>query len=186
MEEGGRVARRGRNARGRERGALTFAVRLIAFAVSLVPFPALVAPWVALDGLEGTYNGVDSMALLVTPTAVYMFGVSPLQAAIVSVGPILILLLAIITSYNYHRRRSIPWAPPAMFAVAMAISLGAGSFVVSTHYGLVLVMLASAFLILHQLAIRIHVALQKRQKLPTIHRALAVATGAGRYRWSER
>jgi len=185
MTERGRVARRGGNDRGKEQEALTFAIRLLAFTVSLVPFPALAAPWVALDGLGGTYSGVGSMALLVTPTAVYMFGVSPFQAAIVSVGPILILLLAIITSYRYHRRRSVPWAPVAMFAVAMAISLGAGSFVVSTHYGLVLVMLASAALILHQIAIRVYVALQKRQKLPAVHRVLGVATGAGRYRWSE-
>ena len=186
MEEGDRVAQRDGKDRRKEREALTFAIRLTAFALTLVPFLAMVAPWVALDGLRGTHSGVDSMALLVTPVAVYMYGVSPLQAGVVSAGPILILLLAIITSYNYHRRRSILWAPPAMFAVAMGISMGAGSFVVSTHYGLVLVMLASAALFLHQVAIRVYVALQKRRKFPAVHRALAVATGAGPYRWSER
>ena len=165
---------------------ITFVIRLGAFAVSLMPFLALAAPWITLDGTNEVHSGVDCMALLATSTAVYMYGVSPLETGIVSVGPMLVLLLAIITSYRYHRRRSILWAPTAMFAVAMAISLGAGNFAISTHYGLVLVMLASAALILHQVAIRVYVTLQKRQKLPTVHRALGIATGAGRYRWSER
>ena len=185
MEEGGRVARRGGNDRRKEREVVTLAIRLTVFAVSLVPFLAIVAPWIALDGTNEVYSGVDCMALLVTPIAAYMYGVSPFQAGVVSVGPILILLLAIITSYRYHHRKSILWAPPVMLAVAMTISLGAGDFVAVTHYGLTLVMLVSALLTLHQITIRIYVALQKRRKLPTVHRALGVATGAGRYRWSE-
>ena len=163
----------------------TFAVRLGAFAVTLAPFLALVAPWITLDGDSGTRSGVDSMALLSTPVAAYMYNVSPFQTGIVSVGPILVLLLAIVTSHRYQRRKSVLWAPVAMFATATAISLGAESFVVSTHYGLILVMLVSAVLILHQAAIRVYVALQRRRKLPAVHRALGVATGAGRYRWSE-
>lgn len=185
MEENDRAARRRGNDRRKKREAVTLAVRLAAFAVTLVPFPALLAPWVALDGIAGSYSGVDAVALLATPTAAYLYGVSPLQAVIVTVGPILVLLLATITSYRYHRRKSVLLAPPAMFAVSVVISLGAGDFVVATHYGLTLVMLVSAALTLHQVAIRIYVALQKRQKLPAVHRALGVATGAGRYRWSE-
>ena len=179
------MSERGHN-RGRRPEAATFAFRLAAFAVTLVPFPALVAPWVTLDGIGGAHSGVDAIALLATPASAYLYDVSRLQAGIVTVGPVLILLLAVITSYNYHRRRSVLWAPPAMFAVAMAISLGAGTFVTSTHYGLVLVALTSALLSLHQVAIRVYVALQKRRKLPAVHRALGVATGAGPYRWSER
>lgn len=179
------IPRRSGSGRRRELEALTFAIRLTAFAVTLVPFLALAAPWVALDGLSGTYSGVDCVAILASPVAMYLYSVSPLQAGIVSVGPIAILLLAAVTSYRYHRRQSVLWAPPAMFAVAMVISLGAGDFVTVTHYGLVLVMLVSALLTLHQAAIRLYVALQKRQKLPAVYRVLGVATGAGRYRWSE-
>lgn len=165
---------------------ITFAIRLSAFAVSLVPFLLLFAPWVSLDGISGAHSGVGSVALLATPVAAYMFGASPFQALIVSVGPILIFLLTALISYRYYRRRSVPWAPPLVFALALIISIGAESLVVSTHYGLVLVMLVSAVLTLHQVAIRIHVTLQKRQKLPSVHRVLIVMTGAGPYRWSER
>ena len=186
MNRSDHAAQRSGSGHGKRLEAATFAVRLSAFAVALVPFLALAGPWVTLDGINEVYSGVDCIALLATPVAVYMYGVSPIQAGIVSAGPILILLLATITSYRYHHRKSVLWAPPAMFAVAMAVSLGAGSFVVSTHYGLVLVMLTSAFLTLHQAAIRVYAFLQKRQRLPTVHRALGVVTGAGRYRWSER
>ena len=185
MSRRGGATPQGGSSRRKGLEAVTFAIRLSAFAVTLVPFLALAAPWVTLDGIGEAHSGVDSMALLATPVAVYMYGVSPFQAGVVSVGPILVLLLAVIISYRYHRRKSVLWAPPTMFAVAMIISLGAGNFVVSTHYGLVLVMLASALLTLHQVAIRIYASLQKRQKLPTVHRALGVVTGAGRYRWSE-
>ena len=72
-----------------------------------------------------------------------------------------------------------------MFAVALAIALGAGSFVVSTHYGLNLVVLVSAILVLHQAFIGIYLALRGQRKSPAVHQALGVATGAGPYRWSE-
>ena len=165
---------------------LTFAVRLAAFVVTLIPLAALILPWVTLDGTGEVHTGAESIALLATPVAVYMFSVSPLQAGIVSVGPILVVLLAVVISYNYHRRRSIAWGPPAMLAIAVAIFYGAGDLVTAKHYGLVAVMLVSTLLTLHQIAIRVQVVLRRRQKLPIVYRASAIATGTGSYRWSER
>ena len=87
--------------------AATFAVRLGAFAASLVPFPALLAPWATLDGIGGAHSGMGLVALLATPAATYLYSVSFVQAAVLSVGPIVILLLAAVTSYRYHRRRRV-------------------------------------------------------------------------------
>ena len=111
---------------------------------------------------------------------------SPLQGAILTLGPILIALLAIVTSYNYRRRRSIHWAPPVMLAVSLAIAYGATDLVTGTEPGLMIVMAVAALLTLHQIAIRVQVVLRRRMKMSMVYRTLAVTTGMGHYRWSER
>ena len=164
---------------------ITLIMRLLAFVSTLTPLAAMTLPWVTLDGTEKSVSGVGAIALLVLPTSEYLYAVSPLQAALLTVGPILVAFLAIITGYNYRRRKSIYWAPPAMLAVAAAIAYGASDLVTSTESGLVVVMVVSAMLTLHQIAIRVQVALRRKMKLPVVYRALAVATGMGHYRWSE-
>ena len=171
---------------GRNRELITLVMRLAAFVATLVPLAALALPWVALDGAEETVSGVGAIALLVPPMREYLFAVSPLQGAILTLGPILIALLAIITSYNYRRRRSIYWAPPVMLAVALAIAYGATDLVTGAEAGLMIVMAVAALLTLHQVAIRIQVVLRRKMKMPRVYRTLAVATGMGDYRWSER
>lgn len=167
----------------RNRELATLVVRLMAFAVTLVPLVAMMQPWVILDGIEEPVSGIDAIALLVPPMSEYLFAVSPLQAALVTLGPIVVALLAVIVSDNYRRRKSVFWAPPVMLAVAAGITYGATDLVTGTEQGLTVVMGVSVLLTLHQIAIRIQVALQRKLKMPTIYRALAVATGAGHYRW---
>ena len=169
--------------KNRERA--TLGVRLMAFAVTLVPIAAMVLPWMSVDGIERAVSGAGAIALLVPPMGEYLYTVSPLQAAVVTLGPVLVVLLALLISDNYRRRRSIFWAPPAMLVVALGIAYGATDLVTGTEQGLTVVMGVSVLLTLHQIAIRIQVALQRKLKMPTIYRALAVATGAGHYRWTE-
>ena len=116
----------------------------------------------------------------------YLYAVSSPQAVLLMVGPILVALLAIITCYNYRRRRSIYWAPPAMLALAAAIAFGASDLVTAIEPGLVIVMVVAALLTLHQITIRVQVVLRRNMKMPAVYRTLAVATGMGHYRWSER
>lgn len=167
----------------KNRELATLVVRLMAFAVTLVPLVAMMQPWVILDGIEEPVSAIDAIALLVPPMSEYLFAVSPLQAALVTLGPIVVALLAIIISDNYRRRKSIFWAPPAMLVVALGIAYGATDLVTGTEQGLTVVMGISVLLTLHQIAIRIQVVLQRKLKMPTIYRALGVATGAGHYRW---
>ena len=171
---------------GRNRELITLIMRLAAFVATLAPLLAMALPWVALDGAEEMVSGVGAIALLAPPMREYIFAVSPLQGAILTLGPILIALLAIVTSYNYRRRRSIYWAPPLMLAVALAIAYGATDLVTGAEPGLMIVMAVAALLTLHQVAIRIQVVLRRRMKMPMVYRTLAVATGMGHYRWSER
>ena len=186
MRERSRTRQQGSRDQTRNRELITLTMRLAAFIATLIPLAAMVLPWVMLEGTGEAVSGVGAIALLVPPMGEYLYAVSPLQAALLTVGPILVALLAIITSYNYRRRRSIYWAPPAMLAVAVALAYGTGDLVTATELGLAIVMAVSAFLTLHQIAIRVQVVLRRKMKMPAIYRVLAVISGMGDYRWSER
>ncbi len=162
----------------------TLTIRLIAFAATLIPLAALAMPWVTLDGTGDTHSGVATIALLASPTGTYLYEVSALQAAILTIGPVLIGLLAIVTGYYYHRRKSVYWAPPLMLVIAVVVAYGTDDLVAVTQAGLVIVMAVAVLLTLHQAAIRLQVAMRRRQKLPVVYRTLAIATGIGYYRWS--
>ena len=186
MREGSRTRQSGSRDQPRSRELITLIMRLAAFVATLIPLAALALPWVTLDGTEETVSGVGAVALLVPPMSEYLYTVSPLQATLLTVGPILVALLAIITGYNYRRRRSIYWVPPAMLMVTGAIAFGTADLITAAGPGLVIVMSVSVLLILHQAAIRVQVVLRRKTKMPAVYRALAVATGMGHYRWSER
>ena len=181
MHENSRTSVHGRNSE-----LITFIMRLAAFVATLIPLAALALPWVMLDGTGTTVSGVGAVALLVPPMSGYLFTVSPLQAALLTAGPILVAWLAIVTGYNYRRRKSIYWAPPAMLAVAVGIAYGSPDLVTAIEPGLMIVMVVAALLTLHQITIRVQVVLRRNMKMPAVYRALAVATGMGHYRWSER
>ena len=186
MRERSRTRQSGSRDQTMNRELITLIMRLVAFVFTLVPLAALALPWVVLDGTREAVSGVGAIALLVPPMSEYLYAVSPLQATLLTLGPMLVALLAVITGYNYRRRRSIYWAPPAMLIVSVAIAYGASDLVTSAEPGLVIVMVVSALLTLHQVAIRVQVVLRRRMKMPVVYRALAVATGMGHYRWSER
>ena len=186
MRETSRTRQLGDRDQTRNRELATLVMRLLAFVATLITLGALALPWVALDGVGTQVSGIDSIALLASPMRDYLYTVSPLQAAILTIGPILVGWLAIIISYNYQRRRSIYWAPLAMLAVAAAIAYGATDLVSDMEIGLIVVMAISILLTLHQVAIRVQVALRRNMKLPKVYRTLAVVTGMGHYRWTER
>ena len=168
------------------RELITLVMRLAAFVATLIPLAALALPWVMLDGTGEAVSSVGAIALLVPPMSGYLYTVAPLQATLLTVGSILVALLAIITGYNYRRRRSIYWAPPAMLIVSGAIAFGTADLITAAEPGLAIVMAVSILLILHQAAIRIQVVLRRKMKMPGVYRTLAVVTGMGHYRWSER
>ena len=165
--------------------AVTLAVRLFAFIATLAPLLSLLLPWVMLDGTREILSGVGMIALLGSSMREYLYQVDPIQAAMVTIGPILIALLAIITSHSYYRRRSIFWAPLAMLATAMAIAFMTQDLVNAIYEGIAIVIIVSILIILHQGAIRIQVTLRRKRKLPKMSNILAVATGIGYYKWPD-
>ena len=164
--------------------ATTTAIRLVAFGVALVPFGALFLPWITLNGSGETHTAVTSISLLVSPINDYLFEFDPVQAAIVTLGPTAIILLAIITGHHYYRRRSTPWTPPLMLAIVLATAYLTAGLTKATHEGLGATAAAAVLLILHQTAIRIQVALRRRRPFSKAAGILAIATGmAYRRRW---
>ena len=121
----------------KNRELATLVARLTAFLATLIPLgrddasPGL--PWMAWEAV----SGVGAIALLVPPMSEYLYAVSPLQAAILTLGPILVALLAIViqaTTIDGAGRSS--GRRPAMLAVAVAIAYGATDLVAASEQGL--------------------------------------------------
>ena len=158
--------------------ATSTGVRLLAFVVCMAPFAALFLPWITLDGAEDIHTGVSSIALLASPLRDYLLDANPVQALIVTVGPAVIALLTIITGSRYCRRRSVYWAPPLMLAIALAIAYLTGDLVGATHEGLDAVGVVAILLTVHQLAIRMYVAMRRSRPFAQSTRVLGTAIGA--------
>ena len=115
--------------------------------------------------------------MLVSPIREYLYAVDPVQAAIVTLSPLLIVLLSIVTSSYYYKRRAVLCAPPAILAVALAVIYMTANLANSIHVGPRFVAVAAILLILHQGAIRLQVAARRNRKLSWASGPLAVATG---------
>ena len=183
MDNESQTMQSGNADRTRAREIATLAVRLAFFALTIVPLGALLMPWITLDGTGETHTGIATVALLASPVSAYLYEVTPLQAATLTIGTALIALLSVLTAYYYHRRKSIYWAPLVMLALALALAYGTSDLVNATHTGLFVVMATAVLLILHQTLIRLQVAMRRKGKLPKVYRSLAIAGGIGYYRW---
>ena len=163
---------------------VTVTVRLVAFGVALVPFGALFLPWVTLDGSSEIRTGVTSISLLASPIRGYLFEADPVQAAIVTIGPVAVVLLTIITGSRYYSRRSTPWTPLFMLVTVLAIIYLTENLVRATHEGLSVITGVAVLLLLHQGAIRLQVTIRRRSPYSKFAGILAIATGiAYRRRW---
>lgn len=161
----------------RSRDVIITAVRIVSFVVTMIPLAALFTPWVTLDGSVGTRSGVGCIALLASPVRDYLMAVDLVQAAVVTLGPALILLLSVVTGTYYYRLRSILWAPVGMLAVGLATVYLTANLVSLTHVGPYIVVLAAVLILLHQGGIRLQLATRRNLKLSWLSRPLAIVTG---------
>ena len=159
------------------RRAVAVSVRLVAFAVTIVPLAALFLPWITLDGSEKSHTGVACIALLASPIREYLYEVDPVHAVIVTLSPVLVVLLSIVTGSRYYKRRAVFWAPPALLLVALAVTYLTSNLVSNVHEGPWIAASAAIALTLHQAAIRLQVTTRRSRKLSWASGPLAVATG---------
>ena len=162
------------------RDVIITAVRIVTFVVTMIPLAALFPPWVTLDGSVGTRSGVGCIALLASPVRDYLMAVDLIQAAVVTLGPAVILLLSVVTGIYYYRLRSIFWAPAGMLAVALASIYLTANLVSLTHVGPYIVVVAAVLILLHQAGIRLQLVTRRSSKLSWLSRPLATATGMRR------
>ena len=162
---------------------ITTIARLVYFALTMAPLAALFLPWATLDGGARIRSGISCMTLLVSPIRDYLYEVGPVQAAILTLGPIVIVILSIVTSIYYYRRRSVLWTPPLLLLVALSIIYLTPNLVSDTYAGPRLVASVAILLIIHQAAIRIWGIARRNRRLSWISRPLAIATGIGRTIW---
>ena len=164
----------------RSRDVIITAIRIVTFGVTLLPLAALFTPWVTLDGSVGTRSGVNCIALLTSPVREYLLAVDLVQAAVVTLGPALILLLSVVTGSYYYRLRSVFWAPVGMLAIALATIYLTANLVSFTHLGPYIVVIAAVLILLHQAGIRLQLATRRSSKLSWLSGPLATATGMRR------
>ena len=168
----------------------TFTMRLVAFAATLAIMGAFFLPWARLDGMNEASSGAELVALVVSPTANYLFAVSTLQAVVLVGCPALLILSATMVMAKYAQRKTAPFATCLVFASSVSVAYGAPDLTASNelgaYVGLSLIVVLSAVLLVHQALIKLRENLYHRRRLPTVYQALSVLTGSGHYRWSER
>ena len=168
----------------------TFTMRLVAFAATLAIMGAFFLPWKRLDGMSEASSGAELVALVVSPTVNYLFAVSTLQAVVLVGCPALLILSATMVMAKYARRKTAPFATCLVFASSVSVIYGApdltASNEVGAYVGLLLTVVLSAVLLIHQALIKLRENLYHRRRLPTVYQALSVLSGSGHYRWRER
>lgn len=162
---------------------ITTIARIVYFALTMAPLAVLFLPWVTLDGGLKIRSGITCMTLLTSPIRDYLYEVDPMQAAILTLGPIVIVLLSIVTSTYYYRRKAVLWTPPLLLLVALSIIYLTPDLVSGIYAGPRLVASIAILLIIHQAAIRIWRVARRNRRLSWISRPLAIATGIGRTIW---
>ena len=168
----------------------TFVMRLAAFAATLLLTAAFFLPWVRLDGAADAHSGAELVAIIVSPSRMYLFAVSPVQTVILIGCPAAIIVFAIKVVSKYAQRKTASFATASILASSLSIVYAAPDLVAvngsGIHFGLLLVVVLSAALLIHQALIKLRSKLLRSRKLPTVHRAISIVTGSGSYRWSER
>ena len=168
----------------------TLGARILFFMLALGVLGGFWLPWVQIDGMKESSTGVQLMVLVVTPTLDYLRSASPIGAVSLIGGPLGILLLGLWVVVKYAQRRTAIIPTIAVLVVAVGIPQLASGLLVQGiagyGMGLQLIIVAGCLLLAHQSLIKVSTALRTRRKLPVLYRTLAVVTGSGYYRWSER
>ena len=169
---------------------VTFAMRLLFFLATLAIMGAFFLPWTRLDGMSQSSSGADLVALLFSPSLGYLGAVSPLQTTILIGCPALLISAAVAVSVKYAQRETAPVATFLVFASSIFVIYATSDLTarkeVGTLFGLTLIVVLSAGLLIHQGLIKLRGKLYRQRKLPDVYQALSVITGSGYYRWSEK
>ena len=169
---------------------ITLGVRVMTFALALGVLGAFWLPWVLIDGIRDASSGTDLLAVVASPSLLkYLYSASPLSAGFLIGCPIGIMVFGIVVAAKYVQRRTAIFATLAVLVFSVALPYGASGLLAngdpSFRFGLAWIMASAAVLVVQQALIKVSTKLRTRRKLPSMYRALAIATGSGFYRWRE-
>ena len=169
---------------------MTLTLRVTTFALALGILGAFWFPWVAIDGIKDASSGTDLLAVVASPSLLkYLYSASPLSAGFLIGCPIGIMVFGIVVAAKYVQRRTAILPTLAVLVFSVALPYGASGLLANSdpgfHVGLAWVVASASVLLVQQALIKVSTKLRTRRKLPSLYRALAVATGSGFYRWRE-
>ena len=171
------------------REVATFAMRLLVFGATLAIVGAFFLPWVRLDGTSQASSGAELVAIILSPTVDYLLAVSSLQTGILLGCPAILILSALIVVAKYSRRKTAPLATCVVFASSALVIYGAPDLTASNeagaHVGLLLTMVLSVALLIHQTLMKLCERLRYGRRLRTVYQSLSVITGSGYYLWND-
>ena len=175
---------------GATREAVTLGVRMLFFVLSLGILGGFWLPWVQIDGLPRSSTGIQLMGLVGTPSWDYLLAVSPVSAGSLIAGPAGIVVFGLLVVSKYVRRRTAIVPTMAVLAIAVGLPHVASSLLAHSEagyeIGLQLILATACLLLAQQFLIKLTTKLRTMRKAGRLYRSLAVATGSGHYRWSER
>ena len=168
---------------------ITFGMRLVTFALTLALMGAFFLPWVRLDGESEARSGVETIALIMSPTFDYLVLVSQERTlALVSI-PVLMLVATLVIMCKYVNRRPALVATFLVLVGACSLPYAAQDLMYNGNpqlgIGLQAIAALSVLLLVQQILIRVATILGSKQKLPGLHRTLRTATGSGTYQIPE-
>ena len=175
---------------GDVRETATLGVRVLFFVLALGILAGFWLPWVRIDGFREGSTGIQLMVLVVTPSWDYLMMVSPVSAGCLIGGAVGILAFGLRTIVQYVRRRTAIISTTAVLVIAGGLPHVVSGFLPhgEAHYqwGLQLIIATACLLLAQQLLIRLTSKLRTMRKASGLYRSLAIATGSGHYRWSDR
>lgn len=175
---------------GHVRETVTLGVRVMFFVLALGILAGFWLPWMRIDGFREDSTGIQLMVLVATPSWGYLMMVAPVSAVCLIGGPVGILAFGLRVVVQYVRRRTAIISTTAVLVIAGGLPHVVSGFLPhgEAHYqwGLQLIIAIACLLLAQQLLIRFTAKLRTMRKAHVLYRTLAVATGSGRYRWSDR
>ncbi len=151
--------------------------RVVWFAFALVMVVSVVLPWAALDGLPGSYSGVELSASVFSYLGDYLFGVSPVGAVTLIAVPVLFTAFAVFVVVRYAVARRVLYASLLSFGLLLAFYFVSGPAVEGFRPGFFIALVAAGALVAHQVLLVVQFRFVERRRLPGIYAAFRAVNG---------
>ena len=167
-------------------GIATALIRISVFAVALALVGVYFLSWARLDGMAESLSGGGLTAIVVSPTARYLFTVNSVQTVLLIGCPVVAVLFSLLAVSNYARGESYLFPTLVVLIVSISFRNFTSDLVADNGQafgsGNLLSIVLSVVLLTHHLTIKLHTRLYVNRKYPSLFRRLYFLTGSGYYK----